>query len=152
MGAMQRMKGQTGEREAAALIRDLTGWDVRRRVRQHDGDSDLEGVPGWSVEIKRHASAGRADIRAWWAQAVAQAQRTGLLPVLMFRRDRDQWRAVWPVAVHLGLQAAEMWTGYEWAVEGSPEAWSAVAREISARQKQPPPVQVSGTDCLMISE
>lgn len=137
MGAMQRTKGQTGEREAAALIRDLTGWDVRRRVRQHDGDSDLEGVPGWSVEIKRHASAGRADIRAWWAQAVAQAQRTGALPVLLYRRDRDQWRAVWPVAVHLGLQTAEMWTGYEWTVEGTPDAWAAVAREINARRGNP---------------
>lgn len=137
MGAMQRTKGQTGEREAAALIRDLTGWDVRRRVRQHDGDSDLEGVPGWSVEIKRHASAGRADIRAWWAQAVAQAQRTGALPVLLYRRDRDQWRAVWPVAVHLGLQTTEMWTGYEWTVEGTPEAWAAVVREINARRGNP---------------
>ena len=134
MGAMQRTKGQTGEREAAALIRDLTGWDVRRRVRQHDGDSDLEGVPGWSVEIKRHASASRGDIRAWWAQAVAQAQRTGALPVLLYRRDRDQWRAVWPVAVHLGLQTTEMWTGYEWTVEGTPEAWAAVVREINARR------------------
>ncbi len=134
MGAMQRTKGQTGEREAAALIRDLTGWDVRRRVRQHDGDSDLEGVPGWSVEIKRHASASRADIRAWWAQAVAQAQQSGCLPVLFWRKDRDQWRAVWPVAVHLGLQTTEMWTGYEWTVEGTPDAWAAVAREISARR------------------
>lgn len=137
MGAMQRTKGQTGEREAAALIRDLTGWDVRRRVRQHDGDSDLEGVPGWSVEIKRRASASRGDIRAWWAQAVAQAQRTGALPVLLYRRDRDQWRAVWPVAVHLGLQTTEMWTGYEWTVEGTPEAWAAVVREINARRGGP---------------
>ena len=137
MAAMQRTKGQTGEREAAALIRDLTGWDVRRRVRQHDGDSDLEGVPGWSVEIKRRASASRGDIRAWWAQAVAQAQRTGALPVLLYRRDRDQWRAVWPVAVHLGLQTTEMWTGYEWTVEGTPEAWAAVVREINARRGGP---------------
>lgn len=137
MGAMQRTKGQTGEREAAALIRDLTGWDVRRRVRQHDGDSDLEGVPGWSVEIKRHASASRGDIRAWWAQAVAQAQRTGALPVLLYRRDRDQWRAVWPVGVHLALQECDYWTGYEWTVEGAPDAWAAVAREINTTRGSP---------------
>ena len=56
MGAMQRTKGQTGEREAAALIRDLTGWDVRRRVRQHDGDSDLEGVPGLSAATLHRTS------------------------------------------------------------------------------------------------
>jgi hypothetical protein len=137
MGAMQRTKGQTGEREAAALIRDLTGWDVRRRVRQHDGDSDLEGVPGWSVEIKRHASASRGDIAAWWAQAVAQARPAGLLPVLLYRRDRDQWRAVWPVGVHLALQERDYWTGYEWTVEGTPDAWAAVAREINTTRGNP---------------
>ncbi|WP_338413828.1 hypothetical protein [uncultured Sphaerotilus sp.] len=134
---MSRTKGQTGEREAAALIRDLTGWDVRRRVRQHDGDSDLEGVPGWSVEIKRHASASRGDIAAWWAQAVAQARPAGLLPVLLYRRDRDQWRAVWPVGVHLALQERDYWTGYEWTVEGTPDAWAAVAREINTTRGNP---------------
>jgi hypothetical protein len=137
MGAMSRTKGQTGEREAAALIRDLTGWNVRRRVRQHDGDSDLEGVPGWSVEIKRHASASRGDIAAWWAQAVAQARPAGLLPVLLYRRDRDQWRAVWPVGVHLALQERDYWTGYEWTVEGTPDAWAAVAREINTTRGNP---------------
>lgn len=134
MGAMSRTKGQAGEREAAALIRNLTGWDVRRRVRQHDGDSDLEGVPGWSVEIKRHAQASRADIAAWWAQAVAQARPAGLLPVLLYRRDRDQWRAVWPVAVHLAMQERDYWTDYQWTAEGTPDAWAAVARRSCAGQ------------------
>ena len=63
---MQRNKGAGGEREIAGIMRDLTGWDVRRRVRQHDGDSDLEGVPGWSVEVKRHRTASRGDIAGWW--------------------------------------------------------------------------------------
>jgi hypothetical protein len=129
---MQRTKGQAGEREAAALICDLTGWHVRRRVRQHDGDSDLEGVPGWSVEIKRHAAATRSDIARWWAQAVSQADRTGAVPVLLYRLDRDKWRAVWPVSMHLVKQDAAMWTAYAWTVEGSPEAWAAVARETVA--------------------
>lgn len=128
MGAMQRTKGQAGEREVAALVRDLTGWDVKRRVRQHDGDSDLEGIPGWSVEVKRHASATRSDIAGWWRQAVTQAK--GLLPVLFYRLDRDSWRAVWPVAVSMRA-ASEIWMGYEWTAEGSVEAWAAVAREVS---------------------
>lgn len=29
-----RTKGKSGEREIAALVRDVTGWDVKRRVRQ----------------------------------------------------------------------------------------------------------------------
>jgi len=131
MAAMQRTKGQTGEREIAGILADLTGFTVKRRVRQHGGDSDLEGVPGWSLETKRHASASRGDIRAWWAQAVAQARPAGLLPVLFWRKDRDQWRAVWPVAVHLAIQERDYWTDYEWTAEGPPEAWAAVAREIN---------------------
>ena len=53
MSAVQRIKGVAGEREAADLAGDLTSWNVRRRVRQHDGDSDLTGGPGWAVEVKR---------------------------------------------------------------------------------------------------
>ncbi|MBV8470693.1 MAG: hypothetical protein JOY60_12650 [Burkholderiaceae bacterium] len=128
MSAMSRNKGKSGEREAAALIADLTGWDVRRRVRQHDGDSDLEGVPGWSIEVKRHASAGRSEIARWWRQCVAQAG--SLRPVLLFRLDRDSWRVVWPLALHLTGDPGA-WPDYDMTVEGSPQAWAAVARELA---------------------
>jgi len=125
---MSRNKGKAGEREIAALLRDLTGWQVARRVRQHDGDSDLEGVPGWSVEVKRHARAARADVAAWWRQAVEQAGSA--LPVLFYRQDRDEWRAVWPLAVQMVEQRAAMWSDYSWTVEGAVAAWAAVAREL----------------------
>lgn len=124
MSAMQRAKGQAGERELAAEIHAATGWNVRRRVRQHDGDSDLEGVPGWSVECKRHARATRSEIAVWWKQTVSQAERSGDLPVLFYRLDRAGWRAVWPLGLHLGGD----WTGYEMTVEGSIDAWAAAAR------------------------
>lgn len=130
MSSMQRTKGAQGEREISGIIRDLTGWEVKRRVRNHAGDSDLTGIPGWSVEVKRHKTAGRAEIASWWRQT--QEQATGLLPVLFYRLDRDSWRAVWPVALGIKAQTAGMWSGYEWTVEGSPEAWAAVAREIAA--------------------
>lgn len=129
MTSMQRTKGQVGEREIAGIIRDLTGWDVQRRVRNHANDSDLVGVPGWSVEVKRHKAAGRAEIAGWWRQTCAQAGE--LLPVLFFRLDRDSWRAVWPVAVTLHQQQACQWAGYEWTAEGSVDAWAAVARDRS---------------------
>jgi hypothetical protein len=129
MSASSRTKGQSGEREVAALLADLTGLQVKRRVRQHDGDSDLEGVPGWSVEVKRHARAPRASVRSWWAQAVAQAARTGCVPVLLYRADRDEWRAVWPLSCLLVEQHAATWIGYAWTVEGTVQAWAAVFRE-----------------------
>ena len=125
MSGMQRRKGQSGERELAGIIRDLTGWDVRRRVRQHDGDSDLEGVPGWAVEVKRHAKATPAVIDGWWDQAVRQA--TGSRPVLVYRLDRRDWVARWPL--HVVMDGAGPWVSAEWTCESSVEAWCAVARE-----------------------
>jgi hypothetical protein len=127
MSAMQRRKGQVGEREAAALIRTHTGWDVRRRVRQHDGDSDLEGIPGWSVEVKN-----AADLRIpeWWRQCVDQSVRVNAVPLLVYRVPRRGWLFRWPVATLLRLQTGEMWHGLEWSVESTVEAWAAVARDL----------------------
>lgn len=129
MGAMQRNKGKAGEREIANLLAELTGFDVRRKVRQLDGESDLEGIPGWCLEVKRHAKAPRGSIRRWWAQAERQAKAAGQLPALVYRQDRDEWRCVWPVAATLAMQAAHQWHGYEWTTEGSPAAFAAVVRE-----------------------
>ena len=130
MAAMSRNKGKTGEREIAAILADLTGCRVQRRVCQRDGDSDLEGLPGWCVEVKRHARATRASVATWWRQAVAQAEAAGGIPVLFWRQDRDEWRAVWPVATTLAMQRADMWTAYEWTAEGSIEAWAAIHRDL----------------------
>ena len=90
MGMKFRNKGKVGEFKIAALVAELTRFDVRRKVRQHDGDSDLEVVPGCSVEVKRHARATRSSIRAWWSQSVAQSTPAGAIPVLLIRQDRDE--------------------------------------------------------------
>lgn len=129
MGAKSRTKGQAGEREIAALIRDLTGFDVRRRVRQHDGDSDLEGVPGWSVEVKR---AAKPELSAWWLQTVEQARMARGKPVLFYRLDRQQWRARWPLCLVLGAEefGCFEWGGLEWTADTTVEAWAAVMREV----------------------
>lgn len=107
MGAMSRNKGQRGEREAAALLSELTGQPVRRRVRQHLNDADLEGLEswgaGWSVEVKRVAACPPAMLAQYWAQAVAQAERVGLAPLLLVRVNRGaDWVAYWPAALHHG--------------------------------------------------
>jgi hypothetical protein len=124
---MQRRKGSAGERELAGQLRDLLGIDVRRRVRAHAGDSDLLGVAGFSVEVKRYARATRGQIAAWWGQTCDQAGAD--VPVLFFRLDRDQWRAVWPFAVSLGVPVEGQWLDYSLTVEGSLGAFAAAARE-----------------------
>lgn len=122
MALKSRNKGKAGEREVAAIVRELTGFDVRRRVRQHDRDSDLLGVPGWAVEVKRHASVTRGDIAAWWRQTVAQAGPDR--PLLLYRSDRAEWRAVWLLP---GMPA----DGVEWTADTGIEAWAAAAGFIA---------------------
>ena len=101
MSAMSRTKGQTGEREVAAILKELTGKDVRRRVRQHAGDSDLEGVPGWSIEVKRHLVTPLGKRAKWWEQTLKQARQAQAMPLLFYRGDRAGWRCVWSAALHL---------------------------------------------------
>lgn len=98
MGSLSRTKGQSGERELAALLSELTGRRIARRVRQHAGDSDLVGLPAWCIESKRARTAPLALIaREWWPQAVAQANTQGTVPLLCYQADRQPWRAAWPV-------------------------------------------------------
>lgn len=127
VAGLSRSKGKGGERELAALLSTLTGHDVRRRVRQHAGDDDLEGVPGWSVEAKRYRAVTPALIATWWQQALRQAQATGCRPVLFYRADRGQWRAVWPA--HLVQQAGHrLDLADEDTLEASPSVWWALSR------------------------
>lgn len=129
MGDFSREKGKRGEREVAAIISDLLGFKATRRARQHEGDSDILGVPGWSIEVKRCERATPADIRRWWEQAVEQAIRDRSQPALFYRQSRRGWRVLWPVSVTLGAPQGWIWADIEFAVESAPEAWAAVVRE-----------------------
>ena len=121
MSRMSRTKGQVGEREVAAELSKLTGQHVTRRVRNAAGDADLEGLKGWAVEVKRHRSASRADLKNWWQQALKQSQ--GLRPLLLYRKDRDEWRAVWLGATH----GSDEEKHYEHTVESNLSCWAQLA-------------------------
>lgn len=138
MGALSREKGKRGEREVAAIIRDLLGVSASRRVRQHEGDSDILGVPGWTIEVKRWSVLRTYEVHQAWAQAVAQAQREGGIPALFYRANHQPWRVWWPISVMLTMQSAHMWTEPQWAAQTTPEAWAAVARELMWRQAHEP--------------
>ena len=128
MSATQRNKGHAGERELAALLCHLTGHDVRRRVRQHQGDCDLEGLPGWSVECKRYRSAEPCEVAGWWTQAVAQADRAGTWPVLFYRLDRQPWRCVWPADLH--TQRRPVSGLFSDALTGDPLTWWRMCKDV----------------------
>lgn len=75
------------------------------------------------------------EVARWWAQAVAQAAPAGPehLPVLLYRADRAEWRAVWPLAVLLVGQRADYWHDIEWTADTTVQAWAAVARELGLK-------------------
>jgi len=130
-GLRSRTKGQSGERELAALLSELTGRRVTRRVRQHAGDSDLVGLPGWCVESKRARSAPLTLIaREWWPQAVAQANAQGTIPLLCFRADRQPWRAVWPAWVHLP-ELRTPCTSFDDALVGDLLTWWRLCKRVA---------------------
>ena len=112
MGRFSREKGKRGERAVAQLLRLNTGKDVRRRVRQTDGDSDLVGFGHWVVEVK-FANLLRLD--EWWRQA--QAQTDDGLPVLIYKQSnaRQPWRVrcrltdvAIPSRLHVGVFEPEL--------------------------------------------
>jgi hypothetical protein len=82
-------KGKVGERELAGLLSRALGLTVQRKLAaSRDGGSDLEGVPGWSIEVKNTATF----LEAYWKQALDQAAAEGLLPVLFWKEPRKGWR------------------------------------------------------------
>jgi len=87
-----RTKGKTGEQEVCRIIRDELGIDVHRNwiEQSYHGGPDIIGVKGWSIEVKR-AKVFRGD---WWTQAATQAADRKEKPVLVYRLDRHDWRAV----------------------------------------------------------
>jgi Holliday junction resolvase len=125
MGKASREKGKRGEREVVSIISELLGVAATRKVRQHNGDSDIIGVPGWTIEVKRYASASEATMRSWWTQAIAQTP-PGETPCVWYRLDRRPWRVLWPLEAAIG--AKHQW-GWEYVVDSTPDAWAAVVRD-----------------------
>lgn len=88
-----RDKGARAEREFAALVADHLGVKMRRNLEQsRAGGHDLDGLPGWAVEVKARAEAPPAGALArMWAQTQDQARRVGARPLLAVKIDRHGW-------------------------------------------------------------
>lgn len=93
MGARSRRKGAEGEREAAALLRPAFP-DARRRAcgGEARGDAlgrDLEGTPGWCVQV---CLAARPPIARKFAEA-ARAVGVNEVPLALTRATGGEWLA-----------------------------------------------------------
>jgi hypothetical protein len=106
---------------------------VRRKVRQHTLDVDLEGLPGWALEVKRAARADQYRKRVWWKQCAEQAQALQMLPLLLYRVDRKGWRCVWPAGSHLSEGEHDL-SSWEATLTASPITWWQMVRLLGVRR------------------
>ncbi len=85
------VKGKTGEREIARILRGELGVSIHRNwmMQAAEGGCDLVGIDGWGIEVKR-AKSYKHD---WMKQARRQAKEAGNKPVLLYRIDRRKWMA-----------------------------------------------------------
>lgn len=103
-GRGKRRKGANGENELAAILSDELGMVVKRKLGQaRDAGADIE-IGRFVIEVKRQE---RLAIEAWCKQVeaacttVSQINESGELrppiPVVVFRRNGEPWRAVVPL-------------------------------------------------------
>jgi Holliday junction resolvase len=87
-----RAKGKTGELELAAFLREH-GFESRRGQQfKGGGDSpDVTGIPGWHVECKRVEKGNFYD---WLKQAIDDGWESFDKPVVMHRRNHEEWVAI----------------------------------------------------------
>lgn len=107
-GAKSRNKGARGEREVCKLLSENLGGQYNRLLKQYQQSqlSDIEQLVGpYSLEVKNCA---KLNLRAWWQQAVAAAEKRGAVPCLAYKIARSGWRFVVPMP--------EAWaSGHQWA-------------------------------------
>lgn len=119
-----RAKGKSGELEVVHILREELGVEATRNLDQwRDGGSDILGLAGWAIEVKR---AKTPLLKSWWEQTVRQAG-TSKTPVLWYRLDRKHWRVVLPL--HSITKDFGLRTELEWTVETTPEVFCALVRE-----------------------
>ena len=99
MTSPQQRKGSSGEREIAALINQLTGWPVRRKLGagRADDSGDLDGIPSTTAQVKNYADIGRG-IREALHDLEQQRLNAGTTHAVAFiRRPGGRWIAVMTV-------------------------------------------------------
>lgn len=84
-------KGKNGEREIINLLKQNGINCVCRNLDQaRDGGSDILGIKGLCVEVKRQE---KLAIDRWWQQ-VLKACKKKQIPVLIYRQSRKTWQVV----------------------------------------------------------
>lgn len=93
MGMHSKRKGKVGEREAAELLRRF-GFEARRGVQFQGGlDSPdvVHSIPNVHIEVKRCEA-----LQIYAAVEQARADANGKMPVVLHRRNGQEWLAIMP--------------------------------------------------------
>jgi hypothetical protein len=103
-GAYMGKKGAFAERELAALLADLTGYPVERRLKEGriDDIGDLDGLPGCTAQVKwwiNIQSAVASGLPAMLRQQEIAETPYGVLFIRRSMRVRsdERWLAVQPL-------------------------------------------------------
>lgn len=123
-GRSNRNRGAAAERELARWIKDELGVEVSRNLKayQQAQEGDLTPLGPMLLEVKYHA---RINVRDWWRQAVEQAKKRGLIPVVAYKVARKGWRFVLP---HTSAQGD--WNhDFEFTVDVGPACFAMIVRE-----------------------
>jgi hypothetical protein len=122
-----------GHHEAAWLLYELTGRRIKRSGK---------GLPGWCVRVERHPTAPLTLVAGqWWPKAVTDAAEVGSAPLLLYRADRQPWRAVWPAMLHkpAAPTCQPLRTDFADTLTAEPFTWWRMCKAIT-EQTSPQPV------------
>ena len=93
MTSPSKSKGDRAEREIAAILSDHFGVTVRRKLGagRTDDEGDLEGIPGWCLEVKDYADVLRG-LREGLDDCTAEQANSGLpFGAAFIRRRGGRW-------------------------------------------------------------
>ena len=139
--ANSRNKGAAAEREIAKMLFDELGMTFKRDLEQYrageHGDLICDEPFPFVIEIKRYKT-GCAAQPKWWYQVCAAARSAGLLPMLVYKYNHQQWKWRMPAeaVMRAGLphgcitmrEGAELDWGY--AVEMDTRTCMMIVREL----------------------
>ena len=127
-----RAKGRRGELEVAKLLSTAMGVEVKLNYAQAAHSGYDIAVCGWAVEVKRAESPRWTE---WYSQAMSNAQRDKLMPILFHRANHSRtWDVYLPAAVFLVVWGGEgPFTEHDWLRVGFDVGVATMART----QKKP---------------
>lgn len=91
-----KRKGDAAEREAAALIRDLTGYPARRKLGagRLDDQGDIDGVPDTVIQVASYRDLSLALNRKLPACVKQQENAGATFGATFLRRPGGEWVVV----------------------------------------------------------